>query len=103
MAGREVLKARQEPCLTTVTYVRRASACGAQLPAGHEELQVDGAAHRLVPGVIRVQVVSGIVLRTELGRMRRVAYGRVEVDHGASLVRIHSLSAWRFASPSGVQ
>ena len=60
--------------------VASAGGC-AQLPAGREQPQVDRTRHHRIPSVTRVQVVPGIVLRAELGRLRRIAQGRVQVDH----------------------
>ena len=68
-----------------------------------EQRQVHGLAHRLVAGIARVQMIAGVVRRQELRRRSRIARHLVEVDHRRRrpLVRIHWLSACRFASPSG--
>src|SRR5438034_4679556 len=46
-----------------------------------EQREVDRLAHRLVPGVAWVQVIAGVERRAEGAGLRRIARGRVEVDH----------------------
>src|SRR4029077_20772923 len=47
---------------------------------GQEHVQVDGVGHGLVPGVVGVQVITGVVGGVEPERVGGVAYHRVEVD-----------------------
>src|SRR3982074_2172509 len=45
-----------------------------------EQREVDEVAHRLVAGIVRVQVIPTVVLREEEGRVRRVSREYVEFD-----------------------
>ena len=54
-------------------------------PLGVEEREVDGARHRLVAGVVRMQPVVGVEIGPELRRGIRVADGDVEVEDGIVL------------------
>ena len=47
-----------------------------------DQVQIDCVAHRLVPRVVRVQVISAVVGRQGECGIRRVACHRVEVDDG---------------------
>src|SRR6185436_17170458 len=42
--------------------------------------EIDRLAHRLVAGVVGVQVIARVVLRQKLRRVRRVASGGIEID-----------------------
>src|SRR4051812_37829604 len=46
-----------------------------------EERQIDRFSHRLVAGILRVQVIPGVVQRVETLRVHRVARDLVEIDH----------------------
>src|SRR5436309_14146495 len=45
-----------------------------------EQGEIDRVGHRLIAGVVHVEVVSGVVLLLNLGRRHRVAHRGVEVD-----------------------
>src|SRR3982751_1205413 len=50
-----------------------------------EQRQVDRVGHLLVAGGIQVKAVTAVVGRLQLGRIRRVAHGGVEVDDAVEL------------------
>src|SRR5437870_5630412 len=58
------------------------SGCGSrECWPGPEERQVDGFRHRLIPGVVWMNVIHRRPLRPQLSRTIRIAHRLVEIDH----------------------
>src|SRR4029453_11438982 len=67
---------------TSMTVRTAAGETGPRLSfrAHLEEIEVDGVRHRLVAGVIGMQMIAGVVLRQELLRIIRIPCRLVEID-----------------------
>ena len=50
-----------------------------------QHAEIDRASHRLIAGVVRMQIVAAVIYRLGVLRVRRIAHDCVEVDHAVEL------------------